>query len=105
MTVYIQEAHPVEDNEYTTYIPQIKQQAEMSERIKAAEKLFEMSPIKLNENCPVLIDFMTNEANKAYAALPDRLYGIQNGKVVYDGGIGPVGYDLNKLEKWLNENA
>ena len=103
--IYIKEAHPVDLNDKLRIIPQVKQQTELQERIRAAEMMMESSPSKLKENCPMLVDLMSNEAGKVYACQPNRVYVIQNGKVVYDGGIGPYGYDLEKLEKWLNQNA
>ena len=81
------------------------QPKQIEEHTEAAKQLVEMSPKELNEQCPVLVDLMSNEANEKYGALPDRLYVIQNGKVMYDGGQGPFGYNLDKLEEWLNLNS
>ena len=51
---------------------------------------------------------MEDEATKAYGAFPERLFIIQQGQIVYEGGMGPYNYDLNEvtrwLEKWRSEN-
>ena len=37
---------------------------------------------------------MTDDACKAYGSLPDRLYIVHRGKVVYQGGRGPFEYKV-----------
>lgn len=54
-------------------------------------------------NCPVVVDTMENEANRAYAGLPIRLYVIKNQKVAYAGLLGPTYYDLKEVQQWLKE--
>ena len=46
---------------------------------------------------------MRNEAAMAYGAFPERLFIIQEGKIVYEGGTGPYNYDLTEVQKWLEE--
>ncbi|KAI4894206.1 hypothetical protein NFI96_007182 [Prochilodus magdalenae] len=53
--------------------------------------------------CPVVADGMDNAANAAYGAYFDRLYIVQDGKVVYQGGRGPEGYRISELKDWLDE--
>ena len=55
----------------------------------------------MNISCPLLVDFMEDKANKAYGALPERIYVLLNGKITYMGGPGPFGYKINELEDWL----
>jgi Iodothyronine deiodinase len=51
---------------------------------------------------PFGIDEMSNAANDAYAAWPERLYIIdENGKVAYKGGNGPFKYDPKEVRAWL----
>ena len=54
-------------------------------------------------NCPVVVDTMENEANRAYAGLPIRLYVIKNQNVAYAGLPGPTYYNLKEVEQWLKE--
>lgn len=52
----------------------------------------------------ILVDNMDNQANKLYAAWPERLYIIQRGKIVYKSGIGPEGYHPEIVEYWIQMN-
>jgi len=51
--------------------------------------------------CPVVVDTMLDAANFAYGALPIRFHIVQNRKVVYEGGPGPMGYDMERVKEWL----
>merc|ERR1719225_1783399 len=77
----------------------------MSERIAAAEGLAQKFQV---ENCPILVDFMDDKANRSYGALPERLYIILNGKIVYMEVLGlwttksmklKNGYKISNLSK------
>ena len=62
----------------------------------------------LDLNIPTLLDEMTNEVDEAYAALPDRLYLIdEEGLIAYRGDRGPRGfrpYDFKAaIESHLDE--
>jgi hypothetical protein len=51
---------------------------------------------------PFGIDEMTNAANDAYAAWPERLYVLdENGRISYKGGNGPFKYDPKEVRAWL----
>ncbi len=51
---------------------------------------------------PLLIDGMDNAAARAFNAWPERLYVIStDGRVVYQGGKGPYGFDPAELESFL----
>ena len=52
---------------------------------------------------PYLVDNMRNEASKAYGSFPDRLYIVLDGRVVYQGGLGPIDYDTYEMEQWLDD--
>ena len=56
-----------------------------------------------NPPCPVYVDSMANTMKTAYAALPERLYVIDEDKIAYVGGLGPDGYNLQELRRWLTE--
>eukprot|EP00052_Salpingoeca_macrocollata_P034522 m.11763 g.11763 ORF g.11763 m.11763 type:complete len:66 (+) comp6581_c0_seq1:733-930(+) len=53
---------------------------------------------------PVFVDTMSDAANKAYAALFERLYLLKDGVVMFQGGKGPDGYFLSDVEEWLREH-
>ena len=51
---------------------------------------------------PFGIDEMSNAANDAYAAWPERLYILdEHGRVAYKGGNGPFKYDPKEVRAWL----
>jgi type I thyroxine 5'-deiodinase len=51
---------------------------------------------------PLVLDNMDNSCAKAYAAWPERLYVLEQGRVAYKGDMGPDGYKPEELEQWLN---
>ena len=50
---------------------------------------------------PVYADNMDNEVNKAFGAMPERLFILLNNEVVYVGGMGPFFYNLDEVKDWL----
>src|SRR5260370_9946708 len=51
---------------------------------------------------PFGIDDMSNTADLAYSAWPERLYIIdEHGRVAYAGGMGPFKYDPAEVRAWL----
>ena len=51
---------------------------------------------------PLAIAEMSNAANDAYAAWPERLYILdEDGRVSYKGGNGPFKYDPSEVRAWL----
>lgn len=99
VTIYIEEAHPVEQGHFNGNYD-IKTHANFEERLRAAQTLREDAGKNL-AGCPILVDPMDDRTNKAYAALPERLYVICDGKIIYQGGLGPFDYNLAELESFL----
>jgi hypothetical protein len=53
-------------------------------------------------NLPFGIDDMSNAADNAYSAWPERLYVIdESGRVAYRGGMGPFNYNPAEVREWL----
>ncbi|CAH3038451.1 unnamed protein product [Porites evermanni] len=94
--VYICEAHPTDEWRWNNNV-EILQHRTLQERCQAAEML------KKTSGCstPILVDTMDNEATEAYGAYPERLFIIQDRKIVYEGGTGPYNYKLWEVKKWL----
>ena len=97
-------AHPSESGDLPdSYEFKIATHEQFEQRIEAAQSLKnKFKP--LNITCPLLVDFMDDKANKAYGALPERLYILLNGKIVYMGGQGPMDYKINEVEDWLRNH-
>ena len=57
---------------------------------------------RYNYPVPFGIDDMSNAANDAYAAWPERLYVVdESGRVAYRGGMGPFNYNPKEVRDWL----
>lgn len=56
----------------------INQHRSLEDRLSAARILVQKEPL-----CPVVVDEMDNTSAIKYGALPERLYVLQAGKVVY----------------------
>ena len=101
--VYIQEAHttdgwqmPINEQEGVVY--------DQPKTAEAREQVAEACALSLNLSIPTLVDEMTNEVDRAYAALPDRLYLIDAaGRVAYRSGPGPMGFRPQELEAAIQE--
>jgi hypothetical protein len=51
---------------------------------------------------PFGVDDMSNAANDAYAAWPERLYIVDDaGRIAYRGGMGPFKYNPKEVRDWL----
>ncbi len=96
--VYIQEAHATDGWQ----VPDNEQEGVVYEQPKTAaerEAVAEACTLGLKLSIPTLIDEMTNEVDRAYAALPDRLYLIDaEGRIAYRSGPGPMGFKPQELE-------
>jgi len=101
VTVYIAEAHPYDSGDLAeTYEWKISTHSKFEDRIAAAKQLqTKFKSMKINS--PMYVDFMEDQANAAYGALPERMYIILNGKIEYMGGIGPFGYKIHEVADWL----
>ncbi|XP_049992186.1 type I iodothyronine deiodinase isoform X3 [Alexandromys fortis] len=56
----------------------IRQHRSLQDRLRAAHLLLDRSP-----QCPVVVDTMQNQSSQLYAALPERLYVVQEGRICY----------------------
>ena len=67
----------------------------MNERRQVAERC----KTALDYDIPILVDDIDDPVNKAYAALPTRLYLVgDDGRIVYSGGLGPFGFKPPELK-------
>jgi len=108
--VYIAEAHPAEKQHFGGNYD-IRTHQGFQDRMAAAnvfvgefEELIRSKFASLKDvDIPVVVDPMSDEANRRYAALPERLFGIIGGKVGYAGDVGPYGYDIDAVEEWIQK--
>lgn len=97
LTVYINEAHPVEGWSFKNNIA-ISRHKNIDDRLAAARLLVDKRP-----PFPIVVDGMSDDGNFAYGVLYERLYVIVDGKIVFQGGRGPRHYYIEDVERWLRE--
>jgi hypothetical protein len=102
VTVYVREAHPIDDRPATptneTAGILIKQPQTFEERCNVAKQC--VATLRLQT--PLVVDEIDNRVGHAYAAEPDRLYVIDDeGRIAYRGGPGPFGFNPNEMEQSL----
>jgi len=100
VTVYIAEAHPTEEANFTGNV-EIPTHQNMEQRIAASQIV---ENFKSSNDCYTIVaDLMDNKASVTYAALPERLYVVLDGKIIYEGAQGPFGYSLPEVERCLQK--
>uniref|UniRef100_A0A671UWI2 Iodothyronine deiodinase n=1 Tax=Sparus aurata TaxID=8175 RepID=A0A671UWI2_SPAAU len=97
LVVYIAEAHSTDGWAFASNID-INQHQSLEDRLSAAQILVQKEPL-----CPVVVDEMNDGAAIKYGAMPERLYVLQAGKVVYKGRAGPQGYDPQEVRSFLEK--
>jgi hypothetical protein len=103
LTIYIREAHPTDEwqmksNEKEKDDVCYAQPKTMEQRVAIANDFTKRFKFPV----PFGIDEMTNGANDAYAAWPERLYIVnEDGRITYKGGNGPFKYDPKEVRAWL----
>uniref|UniRef100_G1PGZ7 Iodothyronine deiodinase n=3 Tax=Myotis TaxID=9434 RepID=G1PGZ7_MYOLU len=75
LVIYIEEAHASDGWAFKNNVV-IKNHRNLQDRLQAAHLLLDRSP-----RCPVVVDTMKNQSSQLYAALPDRLYVLQEGRI------------------------
>jgi len=101
--IYLREVHPSDEYDIFNHVC-FKQPKTMEERLKIV-KAFRA---KHTLNMPIFIDQMDDLCSYLFRASPERLFVIQNGKMLFQGGPGPSKYlpeDLDDfLVKFLKKN-
>ncbi|KAJ7381519.1 Deiodinase, iodothyronine, type I [Desmophyllum pertusum] len=98
VVLYIEEVHPTDGWAFKNNY-KIRQHQTIQQRCAAAKLLLPHCPVEV----PIVVDTMWNAANAAYGATPERLYIIKDGIILYQGGMGPFGYDLAEVTCCLNK--
>lgn len=119
IVIYIREAHPVDGWWLGGGVFGLAMKVRRS---KAATDVYDPKTMEerrqvaarcesaLQYGIPTLVDEIDDPVNRAYAAIPTRLYLIgTDERVVYAGGLGPFGFKPQELkvaiERLLDENA
>jgi len=103
--VYIQEAHPTDGRQSTGNLAEgifFEQPKSLDER----EAIAQVCVLRLNLKMPMLLDNMSNEVDRLYAALPDRLYLLDgNGVVVFRTVVGSTGFDVDAWQAAIKRHV
>jgi hypothetical protein len=101
LTVYVREAHPTDEWQMKSNVKDdvcYAQPKTFEQRVAIANDFTKRYKFPL----PFGIDEMSNAANDAYAAWPERLYIIdEGGRIAYRGGMGPFHYTPAEVRGWL----
>ncbi|KAL4226761.1 Iodothyronine deiodinase [Mactra antiquata] len=99
VTVYISEAHPLDEWGLNHERYSRNQQMNLTERLSSAEM---MKAEGMLGN--IVVESMDNESIDLYASLPDRLVVVVDNVIEYKSGLGPFGYKPDQsLRKWLQK--
>jgi iodothyronine deiodinase-like protein len=102
LTVYVREAHPTDEWQMKSNVKDdvcYAQPKTLEQRVAIAKDFTARFKFPL----PFGIDDMSNAADNAYAAWPERLYVIdETGHIVYRGGMGPFNYKPAEVLEWLS---
>jgi hypothetical protein len=101
--VYIREAHAEGEDQ----VPRNLDEGIVFEQPETEDERAEVAAtcmLRYNFSFPMLLDGMDNDAEDKYQSWPDRLYVISaDGKVTYQGGMGPLYFDVDEFEQELNK--
>lgn len=95
--VYIQEAHPSDEWQMDINVEQdvVFEQPKTYEQREAVARACSLG---LDVSIPMLIDEMDDGTNRAYGAVPDRLFLVDaEGNVAFKGEPGPMGFRPDDL--------
>jgi hypothetical protein len=101
--VYVREAHPTDEWQMKSNLKDrddvcYAQPKTLEQRLVIANDFTKRFKFTL----PFGVDEMSNAANDAYAAWPERLYIIdEGGRIAYRGGMGPFNYKPQEARDWL----
>ncbi len=102
--VYIKEIHPtdgwqVKENEREAVL--FRQHRSMEERVEVGQACM----VKLALEMPAVVDEMDDTVTRAYGAMPERLYLIdEDGRVAYKGGVGPMFFRPDEWEQAIESH-
>lgn len=101
LTVYVREAHPSDEWQMKSNVKDdvcYAQPKTLEQRLAIANDFTKRFKYPL----PFGIDDMSNAADLAYSAWPERIYIIdESGHIAYRGGMGPFNYKPEEARNWL----
>jgi hypothetical protein len=103
--VYIREAHPDSIVRVEQDGKQILRQLFQTDSMALRTEYAQVCAQTFKVTFPAVVDKHDNAVNAAYAGWPSRLVVVgTDGKIAFDGGDGPGGFQPPALEAWLTAN-
>ncbi len=104
LTVYIKEAHPLDEWQMDSNVKEsvcYPQPTTLAQRVAIANDFI----TRFSYRVPLAVDGIENPANAVYAGWPERFYIVdEKGVIVYKGKPGPFGYHPEEVEAWLAQH-
>lgn len=104
-TVYIREAHPLDEWQMDANETEdvcYRQPKTLAERVLIANDFVR----RFGYEVPLAVDTMDDAVETVYAGWPERFYIIdRSGTIVYKGEPGPFGFHPEEVEAWLAKHA
>jgi hypothetical protein len=108
LTVYIEEAHAkdewsLENKFYDSYITGVGKATTFDRHKSMMDRIRIAKAFQLDLNFPgeLVCDSFSNPVKVLYDGWPERLYIIESGVIVYQGGYGPFDYNLKEVQEYL----
>lgn len=99
--MYVREAHPTDEWQMKSNLKDdvcYAQPKNLQQRLDIANDFITRFKYPL----PFGVDDMSNAAESAYSAWPERIYVLdESGHIAYRGGMGPFNYKPLELRGWL----
>jgi hypothetical protein len=97
----VREAHPTDEWQMKSNVKDdvcYAQPKSLEQRIVIANDFIK----RFHYPLPFGVDEMSNAADNAYSAWPERIYIVgEDGHIAYRGGMGPFNYHPNEARSWL----
>jgi len=97
IAVYIKEMHPTEGWDLGDSNVCYRSPKTLEERRQIARDFVRYTKFSVD----LYVDDISDHTAIIYEALPERLYIIENGIIVYKGGEGPFEYIPSDVDAWL----
>ena len=106
LMVYIREAHPDSVIRVSEGGKEVLKKIEQTSDLAARSRNARVCASTLKLSFRAVVDKEDNRVNTAYAGWPSRIVVVdRQGKVAFDGGPGPGGFQPGELEHWLKANV
>jgi hypothetical protein len=107
LTVYIEEAHAKDEwnlqEAYDAYVTGAGKSVTLTRHRSIEDRILMAKAFQADYKFPgeIVCDSFSNPVKVLYDGWPERLYIIESGVIVYQGGYGPFDYNLKEVQDFL----